>query len=156
MLNQSTNTNRLYQLLENSVDQFGYELVHLELLGRDNARILRLYIDAPGGVALDDCAFVSEQVGSILDVEDPISGHYSLEVSSPGIERPLVKKEHFEKALGQNVSVKTHIKCNGQRNFLGQLTEVSDHSIVVVINGDEHGIELANIDRARLKPGIKE
>ncbi len=147
---------RLCELLEDSIDSYGYELVHLELMGREKSRVLRLYIDAPGGVTLDDCVFVSQQVGRLLDVEDPIEGNYSLEVSSPGIERPLAKREHFEQAVGQRIEVSTLVKTNGRKKILGQLLEVADHTLVVDEGGAAIAIEMNNIRRARLKPNLDE
>ena len=86
----ATTTESLYGLLDASIDSYGYELVHLELVGREKSRVLRLYIDAPGGVTLDDCAFVSGQVSRLLDVEDPLPGKYTLEVSSPELKDRLL------------------------------------------------------------------
>ena len=145
---------RLHGLLENSIDSYGYELVHLELMGREKSRVLRLYIDAPGGVNLDDCVFVSQQVGRLLDVEDPIEGTYSLEVSSPGIERPLAKREHFEDAIGERIEVATMMKCDGRKRILGQLLDVVNHSVIVESDGVKFTIEMNNIRRARLKPDL--
>lgn len=141
-------------MLDEAVEGYGYELVHIELIGRGRSRVLRLYIDAPGGVDLDDCAFVSRQVGRLLDVEDPITGPYNLEVSSPGIERPLAKREHFVQAVGQWIDVSTWVQCKGRKNFLGQLLEVRDNDIVVLADGDNYSIDITGIRRARLKPDM--
>lgn len=145
---------RLCGLLEDSIDSYGYELVHLELMGREKSRVLRLYIDAPGGVNLDDCVFVSQQVSRLLDIEDPIEGTYSLEVSSPGIERPLAKREHFEEAIGERIEVTTMVKCDGRKRILGELQDVAGHSIIVDSGGVRFAIEMNNIRRARLKPDL--
>ena len=146
----------LQQMLDEAVDGYGYELVHSELVGRGKSRVLRLYIDAPGGVDLDDCVFVSRQVSRLLDVEDPLQGSYTLEVSSPGIERPLAKREHFEESVGQWVDVSTWVQCNGRKNFLGELRSVENDCIVVDADGDSHTIEISGIRRARLKPDMNE
>ncbi len=146
----------LYELLDSSIDSYGYELVHLELMGREKSRVLRLYIDAPGGVTLDDCVFVSQQVSRLLDVEDPIEGGYSLEVSSPGIERPLAKREHFEQVIGKRIEVATFVKCDGRRKIQGRLLDVGDHSLKVEVDGTPLLIEMHRIRRARLKPNIDE
>ena len=145
---------RLDEILEDSIDSYGYELVHLELVGREKSRVLRLYIDAPGGVTLDDCVFVSQQVSRLLDVEDPIEGNYSLEVSSPGIERPLAKREHFEQVIGERIEVSTLVKSNGRKKFLGQLLEVAGHSLIVEVEDGAVTIDMSNIRRARLKPNL--
>jgi ribosome maturation factor RimP len=87
----------LRNIIEPAVESLGYELVHVERTNQGSNQVLRVYIDAPGGILVDDCALVSRQLGLVLDVEDPISGNYLLEVSSPGIDRPLVTHEHFVK-----------------------------------------------------------
>src|SRR5690606_14779876 len=100
-------------LLEPVVEDLGYELVLVELVG-SGQRTLRLYIDAPGGVNLDDCESVSRQVSAVLDVDDPIAGAYTLEVSSPGIERPLVREDHFRSHVGERVRIRL------MKNLLGR------------------------------------
>ena len=146
----------LYQMLSENVDAYGYDLIHLELLGRSSSRILRLYIDAPGGITLDDCVFVSQQVGRLLDVEDPISSRYTLEVSSPGIERPLARREHYQEAVGKRIQVSTIVKCQGRKNFLGTLTCVVDDAIVIEVDGTTYVIELTKIRQAKLKPNTND
>ena len=147
--------NGLYEMLDSTIDDFGYELVHLEFTGGDKSRVLRLYIDAPGGITLDDCSFVSQQIGRLLDVEDPIEGRYSLEVSSPGIERPLAKREHFESALGQRIEVQTIVKIEGRKKFLGTLAKCAQTTVTIAVDGCEFEIELNNIRKARLKPDLQ-
>ena len=143
-------------MLDEAVEGYGYELVHIELVGRGKSRVLRLYIDAPGGVDLQDCVFVSKQVSRLLDVEDPFVGSYKLEVSSPGIERPLAKREHFVQAVGQWIDVSTWVQCDGRKNFLGQLLEVENNFIVVDADGENYRIDINGIRRARLKPDMSE
>ncbi len=150
----SGQSSNLQSLLEDSLYSYGYELVCMELTGRDKNRVLRLFIDAPGGISVDDCVFVSRQIGRLLDVEDPIAGNYILEVSSPGIERPLVKQEHFENVVDQNIEVATMKKIEGRRNFLGQLTRVENGVIEMRVDGYSYAIELNSIRRARLKPDL--
>ncbi len=145
----------LFDLLSDSIDVYGYELIHLELVGRESSRVLRLFIDAPGGITLDDCAFVSQQVGRLLDVEDPIPSRYTLEVSSPGIERPLARREHYENAIGERIQLSTMIKCGGRKNFLGQLVKVVDDSIVLEADGTSYTIDLTNVRQAKLKPVLE-
>ncbi len=142
----------LRDLLDESLDGYGYELVHLEMHGREDSKVLRLYIDAPGGVTLDDCSFVSSQIGRLLDVKDPISGKYTLEVSSPGIERPLSKLDHFKRALGERIEVLTHRKCQDRRRFKGNLLRVNESQIELEINSAIYVIDYANIRKANLKP----
>ena len=145
----------LFDLLSDSIDVYGYELIHLELVGRESSRVLRLFIDAPGGITLDDCAFVSQQVSRLLDVEDPIPSRYTLEVSSPGIERPLARREHYENAIGERIQLSTMIKCGGRKNFLGQLVKVVDDSIVLEADGTSYTIDLTNVRQAKLKPVLE-
>ncbi len=107
-------------LIEPVIEDMGYELVLVEMTGDSSGgQILRAYIDAPGGILLEDCEQVSKQVSAMLDVEDPIKGEYSLEVSSPGLERPLVKPEHFIRFRGSRVKVLTRTAHLGRRRFTG-------------------------------------
>jgi len=143
-------------MLDQSIDSFGYELVHLELSGREKSRVLRLFIDAPGGVTLDDCAFVSQQVSRLPDVEDPIAGNYSLEVSSPGMERPLAKRSHFEAVIGERIEVSTLVKCEGRKKIMGQLLDVREQTLIIEVEGFKFSVDVNNIRRARLKPNLDE
>ena len=152
VMNETGTYQDLESLLDRNLDEYGYELVHHELIGRENSRKLRLYIDAPGGITVDDCVFVSQRISRILDMEDPIPGKYTLEVSSPGIERPLVKKEHFENYVGHRIETSTMIKCCGRKKFLGTLLKVVDDSILMEVDGDVYSIGITNIRRSRLKP----
>ncbi len=138
----------LWTILEPGVASLGFELVELEFGG--SAATLRLFIDGPDGVTIDDCARVSRQVSAILDVADPIAGNYTLEVSSPGIDRPLVKPEHFVAAVGETVRVETSVHHMGRRRFLGHLAEAGDLSIVVEVDGEAYELEYQQIDRAKL------
>jgi len=141
-------------LLEPSVTALGFELVSVELVGSGNDRTLRVYIDHPDGITVDDCADVSRQVSAVLDVEDPISGAYVLEVSSPGLDRPLVKPADFERFAGLLVKVRTREPVLGRKNFTGLLTEAAGDNVVVEVDGEPYEISLANIERARLVPDL--
>ena len=111
-----------------SVTDLGYELLGAEYVASGKHSILRLYIDSEKGVGVDDCETVSRQVSAIMDVEDPISGQYSLEVSSPGVERPLFKVEHYQRFLGHDVRLRTFRPIEGRRNFTGAIGSVSENS----------------------------
>lgn len=126
------------------------ELVILQEAGSKRQRILRLYIDHPAGVTHELCARVSGAVGRALDDADAFEGAYTLEVSSPGIERPLRKRSHFEPQLGKKVYVKTRIPVEGSKVWQGTLTEVGNDDIVVREAGREARIDLAQIDSAHL------
>lgn len=139
-------------LLEPAVENLGYELTDLEArLAGPNA-VLRLFIDQPEGVTLEDCEKVSKAVGALLDVEDPVPGHYDLEVSSPGLNRKLTKPTHFQRFAGEVVKVETRFPVAGRKRFRGQLLSADDENIVVDVDGERHQLPLATIDTARLVP----
>lgn len=111
---------RIREIVERVTARENIELVHVEISGGRNP-ILRIFIDKPGGVTIDDCAHVSERVSLILDVEDPIPGQYLLEVASPGLDRGLYKESDYERFAGLPAHVKLSEAINGQRNFHGKL-----------------------------------
>ena len=139
------------ELLQPGAEALGYELVAVEMSGGDTS-ILRVYIDAPNGITVDDCAKASHQFGAILDVEDPISNRYTLEVSSPGMDRPLAKPLHFKAVVGQDVKIKMATLINGRRRFSGELVEANDEFAVVEVDGEQTELPYAEMDRARLVP----
>lgn len=128
----------------------GLELVHVEFQREANGRVLRLYIDKPGGIKLDDCAGVSRQMGDILDVNLEEIGPYSLEVTSPGSERPLAKHEDFERFKGNRVKIKTSRPYNGQKNFTGILIGISGEQVNLQIGEEDIVIPYQDISKARL------
>ena len=121
----------LWKLIEPVVEPEGMELVDLEFKPEMGSWVLRLYIDAPLGVTLDDCQLISRQVGALLDIKDPIEQSYRLEVSSPGINRVLRKEQHFSRYAGSPVRIKTRRKLEGRRNFQGILRGVENSRIVL-------------------------
>lgn len=138
-------------LLLPGAEALGYELVAVELSGGDTS-IVRIYIDTPNGVGVDDCVKASRQFSAILDVEDPISNKYTLEVSSPGMDRPLAKALHFKAVVGQNVKIKMTTLVNGRRRFSGELIEATDEFAVVEVDGEQSELPYDEMDRARLVP----
>jgi ribosome maturation factor RimP len=129
----------------------GYELVGLEYLSQGKHSILRIYIDRPEGVAIDDCEKVSRQVGSVLEVEsDLVRGEYTLEVSSPGVDRKIFTLEQFPKFLGRKVHLTVHTLVNGQRNLKGTLSAVNDAELLLDINGTVINVDVANIAQANV------
>jgi ribosome maturation factor RimP len=123
---------RIAEIIEPVVQAAGFELVHAELLGNRRNAMLRVYIDKPGGVTIDDCALVSGRVGVILDVEDPIPHSYTLEVSSPGIERGLYKKSDYQRFAGHAVKIETWEPVDGRRRLYGELVGLGDDDVVTV------------------------
>jgi ribosome maturation factor RimP len=142
---------RLQQMLEPVIESLGYELLLLEYAPSHNA-LLRLYIDSPGGITLDDCEKVSREVSGVLDVENPISSNYRLEVSSPGLDRPLVKVSHFERYVGQEIKVQLLQPVAGRRRFAGAIHAVAGNRLTLrTLDGDVE-LDISSIERARLVP----
>ena len=147
----------LMRLLEPTVESLGFELVDLEFAGAGRSAVLRIYIDraagsAGPGITVDDCASVSHAVSEVLDVDDPIKGHYSLEVSSPGLDRVLRKRAHFERFIGERVFVELAQPQDGRRRYAGELRAVTDDEVAVEVDGREYRLPLERIQKARLKP----
>ena len=137
-----------------AIEQLGYELSDLELkLGGRNG-IVRVFIDKPEGVDLSDCEIVSRQLSAVLDVEDPLPGHYTLEVSSPGLDRKLTKPEHFQRFLGEAIRVKLLFPVAERRKFRGTLRAADDEKIEIEVDGESHSLEIAMIESARLIPSF--
>ncbi len=140
----------LRQLLEPAIQRLGYEVSDLEakLGGKDG--VIRIFVDHPDGIGLEDCEKVSRAVSALLDVEDPLPGHYNLEVSSPGLDRKLTKVEHFQRFEGNTVKVQMRFPILGRKRFRGTLVSSDDENIVVEVDGELHELPMATIDTARL------
>lgn len=143
---------QLAELLAPVVESLGCELWALEYLSYGRHSTLRLYIDHPDGVGLEECEQVSLQVSSVLDVEDPISGEYTLEVSSPGLDRPLYKLEHFARFAGEQVSVRLRSAFEGRRKFSGLLRGVEGDDVLVVVDEHEYLLPIEMIEKANIIP----
>jgi ribosome maturation factor RimP len=151
---------RLLQLLEPLITSLGYELVLLELarMGRDT--LLRLYIDHENGIGLEDCETVSREVAALMDVEDPIPQAYRLEVSSPGLDRPLTKPKHYQTFLGELAKIQTHAPVKGRKRFQGKLVLATEENCTLELldkpqtDGSFERIVLAYVDieKSRLVP----
>lgn len=137
-------------MLRPAVEETGKELLGVEFISAGNHSVLRLFIDHENGIDVDDCAEVSRQVGAILDVEDPISSEYSLEVSSPGLDRPLFEKSQFEAVVGETVEAKISMPLNGRRKFKGKLVAVENESLIVMVDNEEYELVISNVDKAHL------
>jgi ribosome maturation factor RimP len=145
-------SNELQDLLEPTVGRLGYELSDLEVKVGSKGGIVRVFIDHPNGIGIEDCEKVSHALSALLDVEDPLAGHYDLEVSSPGWNRKLTKVEHFQRFAGKTVKVEMRFPIEGRKRFRGTLVASDDENIVVDVDGVSHSLPMATIDTARLVP----
>jgi len=141
---------KLTDMLRPAVQETGKELLGVEFISAGNNSILRLFIEHENGINVDDCAEVSRQVGAILDVEDPISSEYNLEVSSPGVDRPLFELSHFQQVIGETVNVKLSMPLNGRRKFKGLLSAIENDTLIVEVDGIDYELVINNIDKANL------
>ena len=140
-------------MLEPGIRSLGYELVGVEFqTGGKGGGLLRVYIDSENGISADDCQKVSYQVSGLLDVEDPIPGHYTLEVSSPGLDRLLFRAEDFDRFAGQLVKLRLVYPMEGQRRFKGRLTGMRGENVVIVEDDTEISLPFDQIEQARLVP----
>ncbi|GLO61763.1 ribosome maturation factor RimP [Vibrio sp. MACH09] len=143
---------QLTEMLTSPVEASGYELVGLEFIRAGEHSTLRVYIDSENGINVDDCAEVSHQVSAVLDVEDPISVAYNLEVSSPGLERPLFKTEHYQQFIGHEVSVVLKMAMGNRRKWKGVIQSTDGDTIVIAVEGQDEEFALSNISKANLIP----
>ncbi|WP_295363976.1 ribosome maturation factor RimP [Arenimonas sp.] len=143
------------ELLEPTVSALGLELLGAEFAPTGNSAMLRLYIDAPGRhVAIEDCEAVSREVSAVLDVEDPITSAYTLEVSSPGIDRPLFTPAQFARFTGEQAKLALRLPVDGRRRFQARIVRVEGDKIVLDFDGREMVVAHANIEKARLVPDL--
>jgi ribosome maturation factor RimP len=141
----------LQELLQPTVEALGFELWGVEHLSQGRHSVLRVYIDAENGIGVDDCALVSEQVSAVLDVEDPITGEYVLEVSSPGIDRRLFSLEQYPGYLGEVIEIRLRRPFEGRRKFRGLLKGVEDDDVVVQVDDHEYLLPYRDIERAQVE-----
>jgi len=134
------------------LEHAGMELVHLEMKREPGGHLLRLYIDKDGGVTLDDCAAMSRQISAQLDVEDPIEGRYTLEVSSPGLDRPLFSEHDYARFAGRRIRLSTRVPLEGRRNFQGRLEGIVDGTVTMTLEGGQRvAIPREQVAGARLE-----
>ena len=138
------------EMFEPIVRALGCKLWGIEYNGQGKFSMLRVYIDKDGGIDVEDCAEVSRQVSAILDVEDPISGEYTLEVSSPGLERPLFTLEQFAQYIGSEVKIQLRIKFENRKNFGGVISGIEDDEVVLIEGEDKLILPFELIDKAKL------
>jgi ribosome maturation factor RimP len=143
---------RLTEMLTPCVEDLGYELVGIEYIRAGKHSTLRVYIDQEAGILVDDCAAVSRQISAIMDVEDPISNEYTLEVSSPGLERPLFSAAHYQAFIGSEVRLQLRMPIQNRRKWKGVIASVDGEIISVNVNGTEERFALSNIQKANIVP----
>lgn len=143
------------ELLEPTVSALGLELLGAEFAPTGNSAMLRLYIDAPGRhVGIEDCEAVSREVSAVLDIEDPIASAYTLEVSSPGIDRPLFTAAQFARFAGEQAKVALRLPVEGRRRFQARIERVEGDTVVLSFDGRELAVAHENIEKARLVPDL--
>jgi ribosome maturation factor RimP len=142
------------RILTPVVESMGYELFGIEVFPRSTDVLLRIYIDQPSGISIADCERVSRQISGLLNVEDVIPSHYILEVSSPGLDRPLFKIEHFIRFSGHRVRVQLVVPYKGRRNLVGCLVGTENDEVVIDSHGEAFSVPLENIKKARLIPEL--
>jgi ribosome maturation factor RimP len=146
----SAREDKLHDLMAPTVKAQGFELWGVEHLSQGRHSLLRIYIDAEDGVTVDDCARVSEQVGSLLDVEEPVSGEYVLEVSSPGVDRRLFRLEQYPLFTGEEIEVRLRRPFEGRRKYRGILRAIEGEEVVVLVDDHEYLLPYSEIERAQL------
>lgn len=148
----TTRQHTLFAMIEPVVAALGCELWGLDYITRGRGVLLRIYIDATSGVSLDDCERVSRQLGSLFDVEDPIAEEYTLEVSSPGLDRPLFTLDQYRRYIGEDVNLRLRVPFERRRRYQGRLTAVVDEEVVLEMDEHEYSFPFAGIDKANLIP----
>lgn len=147
----SKQVEKISKLLGPTVKALGYEFWGLEYIAQGKQSVLRIFIDSDEGITVDDCARVSHQVSGILDVEDPIQGEYNLEVSSPGLDRPLFYLPQYEAYVGHPVHIRLAVAENNRRNFTGILTGVQNGLVEVEVDGEVFSLDYNNIQKAHVE-----
>ena len=145
---------KLTDMLVAPVEALGFELVGIEFVRAGKHSTLRVYIDHPEGITVDHCADVSHQISAVLDVEDPISVEYNLEVSSPGMDRPLFKEQHYINCVGEVVSVRLKMPLNNRRNFKGKLLSCEDGNVTIQVDNQTFVLAIVNIEKGNLVPSF--
>lgn len=153
-------TAKLQERLDPVVTGMGFELVDLAFTQERGQPILQIFVDTvpPGdakrGITVDDCSVISRTLGDLLDVEDLVPGAYRLEVSSPGLFRPLTKAEHFERVVGERVKLRTYAPKDGRRGYTGQLVAVTETGLTVNVDGVDYALSYEELSKANLEPDL--
>jgi len=146
------NQQQLSEIIAPAVEAVGFEFVGLEYKPAGKHSMLRVFIDSENGINVEDCAEVSQQVSAVLDVEDPISTEYRLEVSSPGAERPLFTLEHYIQFQGEEVSLKLKSGLDGRKKFKGKMSVIEETKVNINVDGENYSFEVHKIEQAHLVP----
>lgn len=143
-------TAKINELIKPTVEALELELWGIELLQQGKMALLRIYIESDARITVDDCEKVSRQVSALLDVEDPIAGEYTLEVSSPGLDRPLFTVSQFAAFSGDVVNIKLRSPLNGRRKFKGSFTVIDGDQICINVDGEEFTLDHGDIEKANV------
>lgn len=143
---------RLTEMFAPVVQALDCDLWGVEYVAQGRNSLLRVYIDKAEGIAVEDCEKVSRQVSAVLDVEDPIRSEYTLEVSSPGMDRPLFQLQQFEQSVGEEVTLRLRIAFEGRRRFKGLLKGVEDGEVILEVDNEEYILPYELIDKANIVP----
>ncbi|MGR6981850.1 ribosome maturation factor RimP [Testudinibacter sp. P27/CKL/0425] len=141
---------KIQELVQDSIDALGCELVGIECQRSGRFLTVRVYIDKQGGVSVDDCADVSREVSAIMDVEDPIADKYNLEVSSPGLDRPLFTLEHYQRFIGQQVTIHLRVPVLDRRKWSGKLESVEGDMITLLVDDNPQVFAFGNIQKGNI------
>jgi len=141
---------KLNELVAPTITAMQYEFVGLEYLSGAKPIVLRIYIDHEDGINVDDCALVSRQISAVLDVEDPIKGEYNLEVSSPGLNKPLFRAEHYQSCIGERIQLKLRFPIEGRRKYTGQLLAADDQTIEMQVDNQSVELKIVDIEKANM------
>ncbi len=145
---------RLVEMLKPVVESMGFVFWGLELLSQGRQVMLRVYIDHENGITVDHCADVSRQMSAVLDVEDPIAQDYTLEVSSPGMDRPLFELSHYEQAVNEIIELRLRMPFDGRRKFKGRLQGIEEQDIVLLVDNHEYLLPIELIEKAHIVPNF--
>lgn len=143
---------QLDALFRPEVESLGFEYVGSQFIQEGRSSLLRILIDAPAGIKIGDCSLVTRHINSILDVEDPIKEAYRLEVSSPGLDRPLLTPAHYQRFVNQQVKIRLYVARNGRRQLIGMLEQANDSGIAIKVGDEIIQLEYSDIEKGNLEP----
>lgn len=148
-------TTHLENLIAPALTVLGFELVSCKFVSEFGRRTLRVYVDGATTLTVDDCINASRQINAILDAQGSIDGQYDLEVSSPGLDRPLITLAHFQRFIDKEVKIKLHHPLEGRRHFAGQLLSAEQNCVQILVDGKIVDLDFNNIEKANLVPDVR-